>query len=69
MSWVDAMRLKRRAAVVRGTGWANLAVSLIACAADPEMLPILGTWGGGFMALSYGLGHAIEKRAERVVAR
>ena len=69
MSWVDATRLRRRADVVRGLGWGNLALTGIACIVEPEVLPILATWGAGVMALSYSLGHAIDKRAERVVTR
>lgn len=69
MSWVDAMRLRRRATIARAIGWVNLAITLIACVVEPQMLPFFATWAGGVMALSYGLAYAIEKRADRVVAR
>jgi hypothetical protein len=65
------MRLRRRADKVRSVGWLNLAVSVAwsAVALDGTVLALGGLWAAAVMALTYGIGWAIDKHAERVVTR
>ena len=71
MAWVDCMRLRRRADKVRGLGWLNLLVSVVwsITALDAAILALAGVWAGSVMALTYGIGWVIDKRADRVVTR
>ena len=69
MSWIDTMRLRRRATAVRALGWTNLALALMASVVDFDAVPALITWAAGVMVLSYALGHGIDKQAERIIGR
>ena len=73
MSWVDTMRLRRRADKVRMFGWVNLflsaAWSVVHATDGFFVLAIAAVWAAAVMALSYGIAWAIDKHADRVVKR
>jgi len=69
MSWVDTMRLRRRADQVRAAGWGVLAISLLACGVDFDDAPVLVAMAAGALALSYSLAHMFDRQADRVIAR
>jgi hypothetical protein len=71
MSWVDAMRLRRKADHVRAAGWVNLVVTITYVVfhsgdASEIILPA-SVWAAFIMALTHGIGWIIDRRADRVV--
>ena len=73
MAWVDSMRLRRKADIVRAVGWVNLCVSvlwsLVHVSEGLAVLALLGVWAFAVMALTHGIGWMIDRRADRVVRR
>jgi hypothetical protein len=71
MSWVDAMRLRRKADHVRAAGWFNLLATItyvVFHSADvAEIILPTSVWAALVIAVSYGLGWIIDRRADRVV--
>ena len=73
MAWIDSMRLRRKADIVRAVGWVNLFVcivwSLVHVSDGLAMLAVTGAWAAAVMALAYGIAYVIDRRADRVVGR
>ena len=73
MAWVDSMRLRRNADMVRALGWLNLVVSIIVSlfhASEGLVIMVLfGVWAALVMAVTHGIAWMIDRRAERVVRR
>jgi hypothetical protein len=73
MSWVDCMKLRRRADQIRMLGWLNFAITLIFTGfhitEGVEVLLAALVWVTCVMALSYAAAWRIDRRAERVVGR
>ena len=71
MAWVDSMRLRRRADLLRRLGWVNLFLTviwLVVHASDGLPVFALGfIWAAGVLGVTYGIGWALDKRADRVV--
>jgi peptidoglycan/LPS O-acetylase OafA/YrhL len=78
MAWVDCMRLRRVATVVRGVGWTVSAV-IFSCAAvltfvteNEHGLTIfvaLAAVAIVVLAVSHGIAWAFDRRGERIVTR
>lgn len=73
MAWVDSMRLRRKADIVRALGWVNLFASLlwslVHVSEGLAVLGVLGAWAVAVMALTHGIAWIIDRRADRVVTR
>ena len=73
MAWVDSMRLRRKADIIRVIGWVNLFASvlwsLIHVSDGLGLLAVLGAWAAAVMALTHGIAWIIDRRADRVVKR
>lgn len=73
MSWVDSMRLRRKADIVRWIGWTNLfvsiALSLTHSSDGLATLAALAIWALAVLALTHGIAWMIDRHAERVVRR
>jgi hypothetical protein len=71
MSWVDAMRLRRKADHVRAAGWFNLLATItfvvFHSSEAAEIILPASLWAALVIAVSYGLGWIIDRRADRVV--
>jgi hypothetical protein len=71
MSWVDSMRLRRKADHVRAAGWFNLVATITFVvfygSEAAEIMLAAFLWAALVMALAYAFGWVIDKRAERVV--
>jgi hypothetical protein len=71
MSWVDAMRLRRTADHVRTAGWFNLVATItyvvFHSGEAAEIIFAASVWAVFIMALTYGVGWIIDRRADRVV--
>jgi hypothetical protein len=65
------MRLRRKADHVRTAGWLNLLATItfvVFHSADAaEIILPASIWAAAVMALSYGVGWMIDRRADRVV--
>lgn len=73
MAWVDSMRLRRRADIVRALGWGNLLLCIVWSVAEASeglaVFAIAVAWALVVMALTHGAAWAIDKHADRVVRR
>ena len=73
MSWIDSMRLRRKADIVRWVGWINLflsvGASLIYVSEGLATLAALGLWALAVLAVTHGIAWMIDRHAERVVRR
>lgn len=73
MAWVDSMRLRRKAGVVRSLGWINLAVtvvwSFVNAAEGLDAMGIFVAWATLVMAITHGVAWMIDRHAEHVVTR
>ena len=73
MAWVDAMRLRRKADIVRAIGWVNLIAcvlwALLHLSEGLALLAVLGVWTVAVMAVTHGVAWIIDRRAEHVVRR
>ena len=69
MSWVDAMRLRRRADYVRATSWINAGATGLIAVALQDAWMAWSAWAAAVRGLCYALAHVIDVRAERVVKR
>ena len=73
MSWVDSMRLRRKADIVRWIGWANLFVSTVWSLFNVSdglvTLGLIGLWAFAVLALTHAIAWVIDRRADRVVRR
>ena len=69
MSWVDAMRLRRRADHVRVLGWANAVAAGVLAVLLHEAWVLAVLWAASVLGVCYAVAHAVDKRAERVVRR
>ena len=69
MSWVDAMRLRRRADHVRVIGWVNAIAAGVLAITTHDAWVLALFWAASIMAVCYSVAHVVDKRAERVVRR
>ena len=73
MAWADSMRFQRRADKLRAAGWINLLLTLIFAGIylgeGFGALAVGAVWAVVVMAVTYGLGWALDRHAERVVKR
>ena len=73
MSWVDSMRLRRKADIVRWVGWSNLFLSVVWSLFHVSdglgTLGLIGLWAFAFLALTHAIAWVIDRRADRVVRR
>ena len=73
MAWVDSMRLRRKADIVRALGWLNLIVSVIVSffhvSEGLGAILLFAVWAVLVMAITHVIGWVIDRRAERVVSR
>ena len=73
MAWVDSMRLRRRADIIRAVGWVNLlftiVVSVVYASDGAAVLAVAVAWAAAVMAVTHGAGWMIDRHAERVVLR
>jgi hypothetical protein len=78
MAWVDCMRLRRVATIIRAAGWTASGLMFAAGASaafvfesDPAAA-ILGMAGGAsviVLAVAYGLAWVVDKRGDSLVTR
>jgi hypothetical protein len=78
MAWVDCMRLRRVATIVRGIGW-TVSVVIFGCAAvltfvaDNEhgltIFAALGVVAMVVLGLTHGIAWAFDRRGDRIVTR
>ena len=77
MAWVDCMRWRRAASVVRGVGWVVAGVVFCAAAAatfaleatDTMAVAVCGLVSLTILGAAHGLGWWIDKRGDRLVTR
>jgi hypothetical protein len=78
MAWVDCMRLRRVATIIRAVGWSasGLMFTVAAGAAfvveSDQALPIFGVFATAsliLLAITYALAWLVERRGERLVTR
>ena len=73
MAWVDAMRLRRKADLVRALGWLNLVVTVVwsffHASEGLAVLALFALWAAAGLAITHGIAWIIDRRAERVVRR
>ncbi len=78
MAWVDCMRWRRAAAIVRGIGWACAAIVFCSAAAatltadSPEALTsfVVSTLVSlGIIAAAHVIGRLLDRRGEQLVTR
>ena len=78
MAWVDCMRLRRVATIIRATGWSVSGV-LFAFAAVATFMSegdhalaffgVLGAASGIVLAITYALAWIVDRRGDRLVTR
>jgi hypothetical protein len=78
MAWVDCMRLRRVATIVRGVGW-TVSTVIFCCAAvltfvtDNEhglmIFAALSAVATVVLGLTYGIAWAFDRRGDRIVTR
>ena len=73
MAWIDSMRLRRKADIVRAAGWVNLFVSIIWILVHSSdgliTLGLIALWAGALLATTQGIAWMIDRHADRVVRR
>ena len=73
MAWVDSMRLRRKADIVRALGWFNLVASVVwgflHTSEGLGVLALCALWVAAVMGITHGVAWVIDRRAERVVRR
>ena len=78
MAWVDCMRLRRVASVVRGVGWSVSALIFVFAAGaaflvegDHGLVPfaVIAAASAAILAVTYAIAWALDRRGERLVTR
>lgn len=69
MSWVDSMRLRRRADKVRAGGWFILGVAVLIALVEHDLWILSAACAAAGMAVTYALAYWLDVKAERVITR
>ena len=78
MAWVDCMRLRRVATIIRAVGWSTSGVMLAVAAVAAFIVDtdhvmaifgVLGTASLIVLAITYALAWVVDRRGDRLVTR